>query len=95
MLSIDSGENAILVLLDLSAVFDTVDHGIVLTRLEQCVGIKGTALNWFKSYLKHRTLSVAIGQFSSSSAPVSYGVPQGSNLGPQTLLGIITSPVTI
>ncbi len=62
--------------------FDTVDHDILLSRLEHWVGIKDTALSWFKSYLKSRTLSVAIGQFSSSSVSLPYGVPQGSILGP-------------
>ncbi len=71
-----------LILLDLSAAFDTVDHDILLSRLEHWVGIKYTALSWFKSYLKSRTLSVAIGQFSSSSVSLPYGVPQGSILGP-------------
>ncbi len=60
LLAVDSGENAVLILLDLSAAFDTVDHDILLSRLEHWVGIKDTALSWFKSYLKSRTLSVAI-----------------------------------
>ena len=78
----DSGDNAILILLYLSAAFDITDHNILLTRLDQQVGIRETALLCFSSYLKHRTFSVSIGQFSSSSAPVSYGIPQGSILGP-------------
>ena len=82
LLSVDSGSCAILILLDLSSVFDTVDHGILLDRLENHVGIKDTALAWFRSYLADRTFSVALGEFSSSTAPLSCGVPQGSILGP-------------
>lgn len=82
LVSVDSGNCAVLVLLDLSAAFDTVDHCILLKRLNHEVGICENALQWFESYLSNRSLSVEIGEFSSSSVPITCGVPQGSILGP-------------
>ena len=54
LLASDSGLVSVLVLLDLSAAFDTIDHNILLQRLEHVIGIKGTALGWVKSYLSDR-----------------------------------------
>ncbi len=83
LLSIDSGNCAILILLDLSAAFDTVDHNILTDRLQHTTGIHNIALNWFKSYLNNRSFSVNIGTHSPPSpATLSCGVPQGSILGP-------------
>ncbi len=82
LLAVDSGNSAVLVLLDLTSAFDMVSHSILLSRLEECVGIKGIALKWFQSYLTDRSFSVHLGEFSSSAAPLSCGVPQGSILGP-------------
>ncbi len=81
-LATDSGDSVILVLLDLTAAFDTVDHEILISRLDQWVGIRGVALEWFRSYLANRTFCVSLGDSVSSSAPLSCGVPQGSVLGP-------------
>lgn len=60
-LNTDAGKVSVLVLLDLSAAFDTVDHEILSQRLEDWVGISGTALNWLKSYLEDRKYFVEIG----------------------------------
>lgn len=82
LLAADSGQVSILVLLDLSAAFDTIDHNILLRRLECEIGIRGTALCWFKSYLSERYQFVNVNQQSSTRSKVCYGVPQGSVLGP-------------
>ena len=81
-LNTDKGKVSVLVLLDLSAAFDTVDHEILLQRLESWIGISGSALNWFKSYLEERTYFVEIGNCSSDKMAMTCGVPQGSILGP-------------
>lgn len=82
LLPLDSGSHVVLVLLDLSAAFDTIDHEILLNRLECWVGVQGIALQWFALYLKDRTVAVNLGDFSSTLAPLVCGVPQGSILGP-------------
>ncbi len=82
LLSSDRGCISLLVLLDLSTAFDTIDHNILLNRLENYVGIKGSALAWFKSYLTDRHQFVAVNEEISYQSQVQYGVPQGSVLGP-------------
>ncbi len=71
-----------LVLLDLSAAFDTVDHNILLERLENWVGLSGMALKWFRSYLEGRGYYVSIGEHKSKWTSMTCGVPQGSILAP-------------
>ncbi len=82
LLSSDRGCISLLVLLDLSAAFDTIDHNILLNRLENFVGISGSALAWFKSYLSDHHQFVAVNEEVSYRSQVQYGVPQGSVLGP-------------
>ncbi len=60
ILPVDLGDTVIHILLDLSAAFDTIDHRILISRLEQCVGITGCALDWFKSYLEDRMFKVKV-----------------------------------
>ena len=65
-----------------SAAFDTIDHFLLLKRLEHDFGLDKNVLNWFKTYLEDRTQSVKINNILSSSVPLPFGVPQGSVLGP-------------
>uniref|UniRef100_A0A3Q3F497 Reverse transcriptase domain-containing protein n=1 Tax=Labrus bergylta TaxID=56723 RepID=A0A3Q3F497_9LABR len=77
----DSGLLTILILLDLSAAFDTISHHTLLDRLAS-IGITDTPLHWFSSYLSGRTQFTQLGTFKSQPFPVTTGVPQGSVLGP-------------
>jgi len=73
---------AALVLLDLSAVFDTVDHEVLLQRLSETFGVTDVAHMWFRSYLSGRTQNVRCGSSRSSITYLVCGVPQGSVLRP-------------
>ena len=73
---------SILVLLDLSAAFDTVDHAILLIRLETSFGITDATLAWFSSYLSGRSQRVSVNGERSDCCPLPFGVPQGSCLRP-------------
>lgn len=80
--AVDRGDSAALVLLDLSAAFDTVDHAILLQRLQTTFGIDDKAHRWFQSYLTGRCQYVRCGPSRSSVTYLICGVPQGSVLGP-------------
>ncbi len=82
LLASDKGCISLLVLLDLSAAFDTINHDILIDWLQNYTGIQGQALRWFRSYLSDRYHFVYSNGESSQLSPVKYGVPQGSVLGP-------------
>jgi exonuclease III len=89
---LDSGGMAVLVLLDLSACFDTINHQALLIRLQNLYGIKGTALRWLSSYLKDRFQCIIINDKTSQPSPLQFGVPQGSVLGPKLYI-MFTKPL--
>jgi Reverse transcriptase (RNA-dependent DNA polymerase) len=88
----DNGRRSILLQLDLSSAFDTLDKCTLLGHLRYTFGISGPAFNWISSYLVCRTQSVCVGEKQSASTECEYGVPQGSVLGP-LLLSLYMSPV--
>ena len=92
LLAIDKQKVTALVLLDLSAAFDTIDHRILLHRLENWFGVSGTALELLTSYLSGRAQSVTINGHCCPAEPLATGVPQGSVLGP-LLFTIYTTPI--
>jgi hypothetical protein len=81
MHAIDDNKAVAVVLLDLSAAFDTVDHQIWLNRLCHTFGIRGKALAWISSYLQDRSFRVCTGDVSSSPTSLSYGIPKDLWLG--------------
>ena len=85
MNAIDSGKMVGVVLVDFKKAFDLVDHQILIDKLE-IYGIKGEALSWFNTYLTNRKQQVAINNCKSDFKQISYGVPQGSILGPLLFL---------
>ena len=81
--SCDRNIPSIVLLLDLSAAFDTVDHEKLLEILFRDIGITGIALEWFRSFLKDRTQKVKVGDAFSEVVDLLFGVAQGSILGPR------------
>ena len=92
LLSLENKKVSALVLLDMSAAFDTVDHSLLLSRLSGYFGISGNALSLLSSYLASCTHSVTIDSAISPLSPLICEVPQGSVLGP-LLITLYTSPL--
>ncbi|KAG5274109.1 hypothetical protein AALO_G00159280 [Alosa alosa] len=82
LIAADNGLVSILILLDLSAAFDTISHSILLSRLSELIGLTDTALSWFQSYLSNCKQYITLQGSYSTTATVNHGVPQGSVLGP-------------
>ena len=80
--NIGNGFYVLLILLDSSAAFDTVDHILLLKKLEERYAIRGNALKLIQSYLENRKFVTTIKNSSSTTRDLLYGVPQGSLLGP-------------
>ena len=85
LMSVDNKKVTLLVLLDLSATFDTIEHPILLNILQQDFGVTGTALNWLDSFLSDRKQRILVGDKTSDYDVyfnLDCGVPQGSCMGP-------------
>jgi hypothetical protein len=90
--NLNSKNGVIMLLLDLSAAFDTIDHGILVSTVQNYFGIQGKALEWISSYISNRSFQVKVGPSLSKHFNLMYGVPQGSVLGP-LFYTMYTSPL--
>src|SRR5664279_2404908 len=88
----DNKSRSLLVLLDLSAAFDTIDINTLISRVEHTFGITGTALKWLQSYLIKRSQIISVGGVHSKTVNNQYGIPQGSCLGP-CLFSLYVAPI--
>ena len=89
---VDNKKTVLLVLLDMSAAFDTVDHPILIQRLRDRFGLRESVASWFQSYFENRTMRVSIKNVLYDEHVLNYSLPQGSIIGPQGFI-LYTSPV--
>lgn len=82
LIMVDQRKHVVLMLLDLSAAFDTINHKLLIKKLKKSYGLDGCIIKWIKSYLANRTFSVVVNGIRSESSRLEIGVPQGSILGP-------------
>lgn len=92
VLNMKNQDVTLLLLLDLSAPFNTVDHDTLLHRLQFTVGVNGKVLSWFATYLSGWSQQIAINETLSEEFGLDCGMPQGSCLGP-LLFTLYTSKV--
>jgi len=85
--TVDSGDVCAVILLDLSVVFDTVDHQILLQIMNKHLAVKSVALDWCQSYLCQRSQTLCINGQSAGPYSVDCSIPQGSVLGPLKFIG--------
>lgn len=90
--NLDQGNDVVLILLDYSAAFDTIDHSILMRRLKITFGLSGIVLEWFKSYFFNRQEQCDILGAKSTTHTSIYGVPQGSVTGPLAYI-LYSSPI--
>ena len=90
--AVDVGREAVLILLDYSAAFDTINHEKFFQLLSSKFGINGCTLDWFKTYFTNRTQSVIIDGHESEPHTPLEGVPQGSVIGPLSFT-LYSSPI--
>jgi hypothetical protein len=91
---LDCGNHSLGIFIDLSKAFDTLDHSILLSKLQH-YGVRGTACDWFTSYLQNRKQFVNIGSEVSDTRIIKCGVPQGSILGPLLFILYINDIVNV